>query len=193
MTGVYPHVCGAAGHSGFPSCNMQGLSPRVWGSLIVYVVDFRSPGSIPTCVGQPPTQYPVVLVFTVYPHVCGAAGHSAAIHPIHRGLSPRVWGSPAPPRRRRPRDRSIPTCVGQPTVQTVTCPKAKVYPHVCGAASNPSSAIACRLGLSPRVWGSRAGGGGQGVYPHVCGAARLSNWRAASPTGLSPRVWGSPW
>ena len=113
------------------------------------------------------------------------------------------------------RDRSIPTCVGQPSESEIEEAWLEVYPHVCGAAGNPPLPFRRRDGLSPRVWGSLRGrlgwvtpGGsiptcvGQPhlfdplwqkgrVYPHVCGAAPLHRRRLAHVHGLSPRVWGS--
>ena len=91
-----------------------GLSPRVWGSPQVLICLWRYSRSIPTCVGQPAKAAGGWAADRVYPHVCGAAAMCCAMFLGVRGLSPRVWGSPAEAAAAGPSRRSIPTCVGQP-------------------------------------------------------------------------------
>ena len=79
-----------------------------------------------------------------------------------------------------------------------------------------SALVIYRMGLSPRVWGNRAGleqaaaqsrsiptcvgeptGAGQivpypQVYPHVCGGTIETSQVVSTSQGLSPRVWGNP-
>ena len=50
---VYPHVCGAATLQIIQITSVEGLSPRVWGSLGEQLDALGSVRSIPTCVGQP--------------------------------------------------------------------------------------------------------------------------------------------
>ena len=151
----------------------------------------------------------------VYPHVCGAASHGAVSRSKRRGLSPRVWGSPAGLAHRTMSKGSIPTCVGQPSAYVPTAGDLEVYPHVCGAAPAQRRKRREEYGLSPRVWGSlyqvcyavpsrRSIPTCVGqphdeilvfllheVYPHVCGAAYATGNADGSEEGLSPRVWGS--
>ena len=213
--GVYPHVCGAATVSRLAHPLRSGLSPRVWGSLILEQVLFAATGSIPTCVGQPLGWLNTMRMPQVYPHVCGAARCKEKILWKRKGLSPRVWGSQPDYQGHGQRNRSIPTCVGQPPEQRDALCTHPVYPHVCGAASSQPS-VSCRLnGLSPRVWGSPSAQyligdmvrsiptcvGQPGyrlffvvfveVYPHVCGAALPPGGAPHADQGLSPRVWGS--
>ena len=152
--------------------------------------------SIPTCVGQPVAGRCCTAGTAVYPHVCGAAHSTIDKAEFVEGLSPRVWGS----RHRQPGQRlsarSIPTCVGQPSLALFFFFAIQVYPHVCGAASVSHIEIRHPFGLSPRVWGSPYSlvvlavrlrsiptCVGQPpaqpyapctrpVYPHVCGAAK---------------------
>ena len=172
--------------------------------------------SIPTCVGQPCRYSGVSYCDKVYPHVCGAAVKPAWDGVVAGGLSPRVWGSHPMCHRCATSCGSIPTCVGQPRRNSGREATMKVYPHVCGAATEPRENGLPARGLSPRVWGSlwfgcfacRPAGSiptcvGQpstsadaacapSVYPHVCGAAHAMWIVIGSVMGLSPRVWGSP-
>ena len=92
----------------------EGLSPRVWGNPILTGHAFIFPGSIPTCVGQPPGNEPSASMAEVYPHVCGATGARNRVDVDVKGLSPRVWGNRPDVDPEELRNRSIPTCVGQP-------------------------------------------------------------------------------
>ena len=152
---VYPHVCGAAVKAKNISTKIRGLSPRVWGSqspVTSWTVRYRS---IPTCVGQPLSQSDNIPETVVYPHVCGAASPISCLSGHLRGLSPRVWGSHSLSLSSTPKNRSIPTCVGQPSPAAHAAWIYRVYPHVCGAAFWPAILRYKRRGLSPRVWGSR--------------------------------------
>ena len=172
---VYPHVCGAAAVGpGRTSCSAR---------------------SIPTCAGQPKHRrlrhnYPAV-----YPHVCGAAPCRDVQCLRLGGLSPRVRGSLHVIVSLHRCCGSIPTCAGQPGSHCHSPSSARVYPHVCGAASHRACEALVSYGLSPRVRGSLctatsgsrqarsiptcAGQPGvknsplstSAVYPHVCGAA----------------------
>ena len=112
-----------------------------------------------------------------------------------QGLSPRVWGSLAQRALVLGLQRSIPTCVGQPSERQPIENAYTVYPHVCGAAYQEKRWLMKIGGLSPRVWGSPEIKDGadlpfgsiptcvgqpsyqaqrvlcHAVYPHVCGAA----------------------
>ena len=192
-----------------------GLSPRVWGSRLARAGAHVRLGSIPTCAGQPSGKDISLGTGKVYPHVCGAAERSAMKELAEQGLSPRVRGSLNSPRLYREARGSIPTCAGQPCTASLAAYGAKVYPHVCGAATISTITSCQPLGLSPRVRGSPAAtwvnpndagsiptcAGQPGtiaplitsssVYPHVCGAAALSRPSHISARGLSPRVRGS--
>ena len=114
LDAVYPHVCGAAGAGQLFPAEVNGLSPRVWGSLSVSSGKRGIYRSIPTCVGQPGIALASPAGAAVYPHVCGAA-QSCYLAALNRmGLSPRVWGSLRLLIVSPVSVRSIPTCVGQP-------------------------------------------------------------------------------
>ena len=93
LASVYPHVCGAAAAVGTEVVYRYGLSPRVWGSLLILGAKYYPDGSIPTCVGQPKSKGMPTTFSSVYPHVCGAATIVLTAASGCIGLSPRVWGS----------------------------------------------------------------------------------------------------
>ena len=175
----------------------------------------RRRGSIPTSAGQPPRCASLRGPGWVYPHECGAA--QIAFNGVEggEGLSPRVRGSPFRFDSAVDSSRSIPTSAGQPHQPDKGTAALQVYPHECGAASEPAWKRRRTEGLSPRVRGSRRHrhtsecrprsiptSAGQPspagptttrcrVYPHECGAARISGITWHGTYGLSPRVRGS--
>ena len=90
---VYPHVCGGTRNDFAAIPVKMGLSPRVWGNPIVYSAPASSPGSIPTCVGEPFTINGASAGLQVYPHVCGGTPGRKLLSWLIPGLSPRVWGN----------------------------------------------------------------------------------------------------
>ena len=153
---VYPHVCGATRYLFENIDQFRGLSPRVWGNLLKNLSSSSSGGSIPTCVGQPSHSHDARLARKVYPHVCGATPPAEQQGQGQRGLSPRVWGNPGLAQVRENRQRSIPTCVGQPAKKPPCTSESRVYPHVCGATPGRYRRRHITRGLSPRVWGNPA-------------------------------------
>ena len=169
---------------------MQGLSPRVRGSLS-------------TC--------PTLMPRRVYPRVCGGARlagdrlaemgsiPACAGEPVKRsddppslGSIPACAGEPIGYRVTVPRTGSIPACAGEPTIVAYLARiTQRVYPRVCGGAGlrdriehlvglsprvrGSQRALSCMPveGLSPRVRGSQPDGP-RWVYPRECGGARSS-------------------
>ena len=132
------------------------------------------------------------------------------------GLSPRVRGSLLTLRSLQVSfGGSIPASAGQPPSPKCHSRQGQVYPRECGAAVSGVNRTKLRLGLSPRVRGSRHDRGGQGqgpgsipasagqpsshpgnvgfirVYPRECGAAAAAIQVVGIAVGLSPRVRGS--
>ena len=151
---VYPHVCGATQRFLPDDRGVRGLSPRVWGNQYRLRAKTFAMRSIPTCVGQPDGHIQYAHRQKVYPHVCGATWPRYLPFRRVRGLSPRVWGNQQVLRIRMFGLRSIPTCVGQPTVADVRAQVVAVYPHVCGATPIVAWNCLTEQGLSPRVWGN---------------------------------------
>ena len=68
---VYPRVYGGTHHGCiFHNC-CEGLSPRVRGNHIAYVIDAEETGSIPACTGEPDASKLRGCCHTVYPRVYG--------------------------------------------------------------------------------------------------------------------------
>ena len=131
------------------------------------------------------------------------------------GLSPRVRGSLCYGVWRPRETGSIPACAGEPPSCQGRGERSRVYPRVCGGASNARRDGNQAAGLSPRVRGSQciASSSRQPcgsipacagepiafadiddlvrVYPRVCGGARVSRLMEVAQVGLSPRVRGS--
>ena len=131
------------------------------------------------------------------------------------GLSPRVRGNPLHAKPCRLAYRSIPTCAGEPSVQTERALTHTVYPRVCGGTYSTTTRRRVFWGLSPRVRGNHFGklvGIGRqrsipacagepslrtisrrsaAVYPRVCGGTSVPALAPVVPTGLSPRVRGN--
>ena len=193
-----------------------GLSPRVRGSRMTFIVPICISGSIPACAGEPRISDGTVRVHWVYPRVCGGAPTDIWNTTTEEGLSPRVRGSPAGTCVAGPGYGSIPACAGEPLRRPTGPGSGRVYPRVCGGALRGHLGVAIVSGLSPRVRGSReatdivraskrsipacagephsphSARSCPRVYPRVCGGARRSLVQQTSDRGLSPRVRGSP-
>ena len=193
---VYPRVCGGT-HAGTPArAGSEGLSPRVRGNHAVPLDGNPLNGSIPACAGEPAKNSPTGRPGRVYPRVCGGTRHLDPVAQHHRGLSPRVRGNPWLPIRRRRRRRSIPACAGEPLERRCDDTQYTVYPRVCGGTGPDDFSEGAYSGLSPRVRGNPAVGGGYvgpfGSIPRVCGGTRGLDVSITLHGGLSPRVRGNP-
>ena len=109
---VHPHVCGEHRLASSSMYSHDGSSPRVWGTLMLFLLRYHLHRFIPTCVGNTLTHFTPQAIDTVHPHVCGEHPFALFPCPSFRGSSPRVWGT-----RQRGSDeplphRFIPTCVG---------------------------------------------------------------------------------
>ena len=70
-----------------------GLSPRVRGSLLSFIVTLAERGSIPAGAGEPLLIRPARRLMRVYPRGCGGADSFMRVDALRMGLSPRVRGS----------------------------------------------------------------------------------------------------
>ena len=152
---VYPRVCGAAAFTSTFQQAIEGLSPRVRGSLAQAQGSTVRGRSIPACAGQPGAGSRINGSRKVYPRVCGAAGQTTSVRRLPDGLSPRVRGSRLAILSAPAVGRSIPACAGQPQPITIAARMTGVYPRVCGAARVAPHTLNPSSGLSPRVRGSQ--------------------------------------
>ena len=132
---VYPRVCGGTVMLLQIRPFRVGLSPRVRGNLRVYVGSRRIDGSIPACAGEPSNLRCMLMLFTVYPRVCGGTRRYGRRPNCVTGLSPRVRGNPINQPRSPPTNRSIPACAGEPYCQLLDDAGSAVYPRVCGGTN----------------------------------------------------------
>ena len=192
---VYPRVCGGAARQTIATGNAVGLSPRVRGSPLGIRFVASANRSIPACAGEPTPLSMLFRSYRVYPRVCGGAVMISSAVIVNSGLSPRVRGSPPAAPQPRGGRRSIPACAGEPMGLHNARFRRRVYPRVCGGATDTTYVATQTSGLSPRVRGSRYPGRGEtrrlrsipacageppgatsirpehGVYPRVCGGA----------------------
>ena len=91
---VYPRVCGGTLRRSRKLLLLLGLSPRVRGNPLTYLIGLSSKGSIPACAGEP--------------------NEIGLPRPVMPGLSPRVRGNRLRRTMRSHNPRSIPACAGEP-------------------------------------------------------------------------------
>ena len=120
------------------------------------------------------------------------------------------------PRRKQPRQGSIPACAGETTPDNWQSGRRRVYPRVCGGNIAGRAGRRGLGGLSPRVRGKRRSRPANAVsersipacagetqkriaremlmkvYPRVCGGNFDTSANAPRISGLSPRVRGKP-
>ena len=97
---VHPHGCGER-YGRHTTCGRKfGSSPRVWGTLLIHGWMLISPRFIPTGVGNAHSTFSPVPCSAVHPHGCGERGDVVDQVGVHRGSSPRVWGTHAMPAAR---------------------------------------------------------------------------------------------
>ena len=214
--GVYPHLRGAAARCRRRNGWTRGISPPAWGSQDHMVWSSLAVRYIPTCVGQPLRTGSRQMTSAVYPHLRYGAAPGWWFHAPHScGISPPAWGSQQILYSLHICLRYIPTCVGQPTVDSSRERRQQVYPHLRGAAVSFWLQCCAIGGISPPAWGShdrpRNWAPGTGyiptcvgqphssrrirscprVYPHLRGAAPLAKRERTKREGISPPAWGS--
>ena len=112
--GVYPRGCGGASSLYRRGRVIEGLSPRVRGSLHWHCPPLRLFRSIPAGAGEPHVSVGIGEQQAVYPRGCGGANVSIVCAVNSGGLSPRVRGSRASRLDAGTATRSIPAGAGEP-------------------------------------------------------------------------------
>ena len=169
---VHPHGCGERDDLAGGGVDLDGSSPRVWGTHIGHVDDSRDLRFIPTGVGnarkhpEQPGQNPV------HPHGCGERGAFRIDPRAVDGSSPRVWGTRLIHQIRIAQVRFIPTGVGNAKESAVVRKIIAVHPHGCGERAVDVNGQLIVYGSSPRVWGTPA------LYEYPRGTERFI------PTGV---------
>ena len=192
-----------------------GSSPRVWGTLTIYVVRVVFLRFIPTGVGNTFHPSDGRRIESVHPHGCGEHVNLYLTIWCFSGSSPRVWGTLPWRGFRRCCFRFIPTGVGNTFLCDGSHAIPSVHPHGCGEHFGRFGRGAFGRGSSPRVWGtlclllvhiirSRFIPTGVGntvqcvsfdenlsVHPHGCGEHDCGSDGRGEFIGSSPRVWGT--
>ncbi len=144
-----------------PGTDINGSSPRVWGTCIRSIITSFIDRFIPTCVGNIINLFNVVFLLSVHPHVCGEHYKKYNYLRFGGGSSPRVWG----------------TFTGRIQGSRYHT----VHPHVCGEHFNVSCYVFFKLGSSPRVWGTshrtQWPQSRPRFIPTCVGNIELSHWR----------------
>ena len=90
---VHPHGCGERTRITDIIIPAVGSSPRLWGTLFLFLLLLSHVRFIPTAVGNASLQSANELSKSVHPHGCGerlgVLGWSVDCH----GSSPRLWGT----------------------------------------------------------------------------------------------------
>ena len=218
-TRVYPRVYGEPLSRTRAECLRLGLSPRVRGTHVPDVGAVACLGSIPACTGNPSSRAASETRPWVYPRVYGEPEVVDQTPAQEEGLSPRVrgtleprpgeaagegsipacTGNPRPPARAarlsQPSGRSIPACTGNPRWRFLADTNSQVYPRVYGEPPSRTGYRTTSGGLSPRVRGTRRGGGGGGVQEGsipACTGNPCPAAPSACPPRVYPRVYGEP-
>src|SRR5690625_6213788 len=152
---VFSDVYGATYFSFTSVPLVKGLSPCVWGHLILPEHMNTRRGSIPMCMGPPCSSYRISNCTWVYPHVYGATSSSSPKIPLTLGLSPCVWGHLLFLLESFVSSGSIPMCMGPPYIYLNTAIRPGVYPHVYGATAADPHPKHKAQGLSPSLWAHR--------------------------------------
>ena len=153
---VHPHVCGEHNMPPLHQYEINGSSPRVWGTQRSVLWRMASRRFIPTCVGNTVSRRMLRRAKAVHPHVCGEHSHWGTSISFICGSSPRVWGTPLFLDRYSVQLRFIPTCVGNTLPLRHSTIRTPVHPHVCGEHTTHPHGSPHTYGSSPRVWGTRA-------------------------------------
>jgi len=91
---------------------------------------------------------------TVHPHVHGERYGSSGRADCVYGSSPRTWGTHNRRRRPIPRQRFIPTYMGNASIRRAMSNRCPVHPHVHGERIRCPLDRLRRSGSSPRTWGT---------------------------------------
>ena len=154
LTLVHPHACGELTSVTFNTDWQDGSSPRLWGTHVFMLFLLPQQRFIPTPVGNSLHILAPSWHISVHPHACGELLNGIEKDFLYIGSSPRLWGTPLPDQRGHPRQRFIPTPVGNSFFLKTVRPIISVHPHACGELSEYSGTADATCGSSPRLWGT---------------------------------------
>ena len=192
---VYPRVYGERLNTGVISQLLNGLSPRIRGTVPVRRRTGRPGRFIPAYTGN---GGPLLLAYSpnaVYPRVYGERTAARASRCASAGLSPRIRGTAKPIIQTLYCRRFIPAYTGNGNRARKRSTSTAVYPRVYGERSPWALMASVMVGLSPRIRGTGRSCPGtcdqSAVYPRVYGERNTNRHRADFQCGLSPRIRGT--
>ena len=112
--GVYPRECGGTHATEVAIAAGIGLSPRVRGNRLAFMLVGPPEGSIPASAGEPRTTHTETFRCAVYPRECGGTTQTVGDVARPAGLSPRVRGNRVGGPSTCRSNRSIPASAGEP-------------------------------------------------------------------------------
>ena len=187
----------------------------MWGTRRRWRSDPACPRFIPTHVGNTEFKRRHARIRAVHPHACGEHLYKNLHRHVFGGSSPRMWGTPQAPQRKRLTPRFIPTHVGNTWRRIADLGCVAVHPHACGEHPSCDGVEPDGCGSSPRMWGTRFGAlpdiprrrfipthvgntwlrppclAFLTVHPHACGEHLAYPRNVILCSGSSPRMWGT--
>ncbi len=151
----------------------------------------------------------------VHPHAYGERAIRSSPDISGGGSSPRIWGTDRITVEPVPRQRFIPTHMGNGHIRQAVLYEMPVHPHAYGERAMAAAVMPSFIGSSPRIWGTvlplarrcsrhrfiptHMGNGSQiahflsgpTVHPHAYGERIVCYVYTTSHPGSSPRIWGT--
>ena len=158
ISAVHPHACGEHRFNPDSGENVDGSSPRMWGTLQDAETGDIVTRFIPTHVGNTRDRLTVVVITAVHPHACGEHQSVFVLYSVISGSSPRMWGTPIVMCLFRRLNRFIPTHVGNTKKHPNALHVQAVHPHACGEHVLTYQTFRRWGGSSPRMWGTHEHG-----------------------------------
>ena len=152
--GVHPRVCGEQFARHIVNELTGGSSPRVRGTVLLYISKNHTDRFIPACAGNRYVTYAGDNLGTVHPRVCGEQSLPLPSLPLPSGSSPRVRGTGWPCSLALFAGRFIPACAGNRRASFYERGMTTVHPRVCGEQVQRLRHQRLDRGSSPRVRGT---------------------------------------
>ncbi len=212
---AHPRGCGERSQTPSKRRKEFGSSPRVWGTVALFVLRLFQGRLIPAGVGNGRYLSTMRAPKAAHPRGCGERLVTDDGRADHAGSSPRVWGTVPGSPARAAGLRLIPAGVGNGLPATRAASFWSAHPRGCGERGLDPLGERVNGGSSPRVWGTEIhqltdgqrlrlipAGVGNGsrpkwvlvllsAHPRGCGERIVRDRHEFAALGSSPRVWGT--
>ena len=152
---VHPHSRGEHGDYLRNVTRPYGSSPLAWGTLVDLEVDLLVSRFIPTRVGNTLCACGTQSPHAVHPHSRGEHRRKGGGAGLFVGSSPLAWGTLPAGWRVQPRQRFIPTRVGNTRWSARAPGRIPVHPHSRGEHAAAMTWYGQFDGSSPLAWGTQ--------------------------------------